>query len=1006
MEEEIKKKCAEIITNKEEINLIDIDDNIDINKNNSFETEPNKFNHYNDEYYLIDNKIKNQNILNNTENSIDLNNNSSIKDLDLINNNQNQFSNIEQKNNFLNKNIDYSEFSKNKFETNKNNDENEESVIKVELNDKEFIKINEELIEDNKLLNSALNERTSKLNKIIKENISLKSKINNLELSAKNNEEKIKFYEEQFNIFKNNIENYKRIINELKSQNEKLNKNDNDFGSFQNNLENEFKNQIKEEIIYIKKNLEEINNQNKIKITENNDSKNENNTQNLYNEIKILKEKNEQLNEQNELMKIENKKLLNQNEAYKIKIEEYINQINDLNNSINNKDILINELKEKEVAIKKEENNKNNLKYEEKLEVYKNNEIKLKEKNNELNKKLDECNLKLKDIININENLDEQLKKKQNEIDKLTKEINEKDKLYNLLKNDEITKIKEYEVNIKSYKEQLDEKNKIINNLKNENEEKEKLLLEQNNKEKIKNETIIEEKKQLELKDNKTNIIEKEKYSLENNKEENEKINEIKNNDLEKTNNIENKKEEKEEKVGRRYKYSLRNKFLQKKEEAKKMKELEKQNMTNETNDNSNKKDTNIINDDNNNINNNEEKQKIFNEEKIDDNKEEKTIHGNKLEEEKDEVKESIRKMNRQKNYTYKPKFVNKKIDLSATENSKTLIEHTVIDNKENTNNDNEGNNIYYLYGIDRNDYFHIFDINNKKYEKIQISKLNLDEKSSTFKKDYQYEGTILYNTLKGIYILTGEKTDTLYFFNSRNNTISKICKFNSGHNNGNLLYDEKNDILFVFGGKKVRACEFYNFKDKKIYKMPDLIIDRANASFIISDGKIFGFFGFSYEKNNYSNNIEYIDYKTKEKWIELKNINVLEKDITFDMESVATIYYKNNEEQIMIYNGIKGDDEDFVTDYYLIYNTKTNIMTKIKSWDIKQFKLIGGKKWKNYILKKTDPQGFHFAKNTNFLSLNNNEGNLNSNYLMDYKNNVHFVDINKETIEIYRGNI
>ena len=187
---------------------------------------------------------------------------------------------------------------------------------------------------------------------------------------------------------------------------------------------------------------------------------------------------------------------------------------------------------------------------------------------------------------------------------------------------------------------------------------------------------------------------------------------------------------------------------------------------------------------------------------------------------------------------------------------------------------------------------------------------------------------------------------------------------------------------------------------------MPDLIIDRANASFIISDGKIFGFFGFSYEKNNYSNNIEYIDYKTKEKWIELKNINFLEKDITFDMESVATICYKNNEEEIMIYNGIKGDDEDFVTDYYLIYNTKTNIMTKIKSWDIKQFKLIGGKKWKNYILKKTDPQGFHFAKNTNFLSLNNNEGNLNSNYLMDYKNNVHFVDINKETIEIYRGNI
>ena len=73
-----------------------------------------------------------------------------------------------------------------------------------------------------------------------------------------------------------------------------------------------------------------------------------------------------------------------------------------------------------------------------------------------------------------------------------------------------------------------------------------------------------------------------------------------------------------------------------------------------------------------------------------------------------------------------------------------------------------------------------------------------------------------------------------------------------------------------------MKICEFYDFKDKKIYKMPDLITDRANASFIISSGKIFGFFGFSYEKNNYANNIEYIDYETKEKWIELSNINLL----------------------------------------------------------------------------------------------------------------------------------
>jgi len=341
--------------------------------------------------------------------------------------------------------------------------------------------------------------------------------------------------------------------------------------------------------------------------------------------------------------------------------------------------------------------------------------------------------------------------------------------------------------------------------------------------------------------------------------------------------------------------------------------------------------------------------------------------------------------MTRKKNYSYKPR--------------------TSLKNTDSNNENNKEEKNYYLYGIDRNDYFHKFDINNKKYEKIKISQINLDDKSSSFKKDYQYEGTILYNTLEGVYILTGEKTDTLYYYNSKENIISKICKFNSGHNNGNILYDNKNNNIFVFGGKKVRSCEYFNINDKKIYNMPDLITDRANASFIISNEKIFGFFGFSYEKNHYSNNIEYIDYNTKDKWIEIKDINLLQNDITFDIESTSTMYYKNKEDEIMIYNGIRGDDEDFITEYYLIYNIKNNTMSKIKNWDMKQFKLIG-KRWKDYKFRNTDPKGFHFAKNTNFFYLNNFGDYSDVNILIDYKNNVHFVEQNKEKIEIYRGNI
>ena len=377
-------------------------------------------------------------------------------------------------------------------------------------------------------------------------------------------------------------------------------------------------------------------------------------------------------------------------------------------------------------------------------------------------------------------------------------------------------------------------------------------------------------------------------------------------------------------------------------------------------------------------------------------------VHGKKLEEEKDEVKDAIRKMDRKKNYTYRQKNTSLPIDEDQNEIDQISTNQTESKDSKNLN--------YYLYGIDRSDYFHIFDINNKKWlDKKRISDLKLDEKSTTFKKDYQYEGTILYNTLEGVYILTGEKTDTLYYFNSVTNCITKICKFNNGHDNGSIMYDENENCLYVFGGKKINSCEYYSFNDKQINQLPDLITDRANASFIISNNKIFGFFGFSYVNNNYANSIEYIDYNKKDKWFELTDISLGQNDISFDVESISTMYYKQNKDQILIYSGIQGDEEDFVTEYYLLYNAKDNIMEKINKWKLSQYRFFG-KRWKNYNVKKNDPKGFHFAKNTRFLSLNKTVDGYDEkdaiDVLIDYKNNVHFILQEKELIDIYRGNV
>jgi hypothetical protein len=372
------------------------------------------------------------------------------------------------------------------------------------------------------------------------------------------------------------------------------------------------------------------------------------------------------------------------------------------------------------------------------------------------------------------------------------------------------------------------------------------------------------------------------------------------------------------------------------------------------------------------------------------------------------EIEKGKDETNKKKNFTYKPREIGVNLNNNELEQKNGVPKITII-YQENEKEENI-KETYYLYGIDRDDLFHVFDINNRKWSELKKI-TDIKDMSNTFKKDYQYEGTILYNTLTGLYILTGQKTDILYFYNSLTNTITKICKFNLGHDNGSLFLDNNSNCLFVFGGKNIKSCEYYSFNDKRIYKLPDLTTDRANASYIVSNNKIFAFFGFNYSRNTYCNSIEYIDYIRKDRWLELKNIQLLKNNISFDMESVSTMYYNNNPNLIMIYCGIQGDEEDFITEYYLIYDAQKNTMDRINKWNVQQYKSMG-KNWKSYIFKKNDPKGFHFAKNSRFLRLpmnNNYEGynyKDNIDVLIDYKNNVHFILQDKQKIDIYRNEL
>ena len=241
---------------------------------------------------------------------------------------------------------DYIDFLQKEFE------DNTKKSVQLDSNNKELLKKCDDLINDNRILSNTLKERTNQLNKIIQENLMVKTELDKSVLNNQKNEQKIEYYEEQFNLFKSSNDNYQKIIKELKEQNDKLSANLAQMEKTnETNLKKEgekFKIQLKSEIENTKKTMNELYN-NKIKeINEKNDNKNKA----LAEQMKELKDKNgeltKELNNKNNMFNLvckENEKITNENNLIRNQVDQYSKQIKELNTIIKHKDSIINSLK-------------------------------------------------------------------------------------------------------------------------------------------------------------------------------------------------------------------------------------------------------------------------------------------------------------------------------------------------------------------------------------------------------------------------------------------------------------------------------------------------------------------------------------------------------------------------------------------------------------------------------------------------------------------------------------
>ena len=739
------------------------------------------------------------------------------------------------------------------------------------------------------------------------------------------------------------LEKNKIIANTSKQS--KINNNNNNIKNKNENIYNKNKqyinkvNPIKSQVKNIQQNINPKNRQKPNNLENIDDNINSTSTQkspptNQYNNNLLNNEKEREKEREKEKEEYENtKKYINY-------LKEHLNSSYYANNEINNKNLLLiekskslnEEIKNNSILYekmkksfdkKKLQNDEYKNKYEKFLNEQKNNE----NKNNKLNLEEKIKELKLNKLLINKENQSKEeiiinLKK--------TLEILEKNKLYkDKEKENKIKELKEEKNNINKLKLNIEKITKELytKNIKLEEKKKSILFIIDYNDKNNMNNKVPNELLNQEIDKMKT-IIENQKLLLnkikDNQKDIKEKINEQKNlNNKNNKNNINN--------INNNYTQLLINEKMKNKELLMNLIKSNKEakDLTTVHNQIKDKyeEDINKIKD---------EIEKLLKEKNINNNIDYKVVLNQLLEEQK-----NLKMFNKEfKDKLLIKKAIENKIELMEKENAKLKnklnnsnnnnIEISENDDEKNENKENNKNKINNIiqenqkeinlgknkinkdssiYTITEKGKLLIYNIPNKKFTTANTSSIDYwDIFIKIFLKNY--EGSLLLNTLRGLYILTGDNFSDLYYYSQEKNIITKIIKFNYGHKYGGIMISPDQKYLIILGGCDTKEVELLNLENNEIKELPNLLTERINSSYsFIGDNLLYVFFG----ENN--NTIDYLDlYDEKKEW---KNINYTNNEID---NIFGHISIPVNENEILIVGG-KNNHK------MLMFNVKENIL-------------------------------------------------------------------------------
>ena len=266
------------------------------------------------------------------------------------------------------------------------------------------------------------------------------------------------------------------------------------------------------------------------------------------------------------------------------------------------------------------------------------------------------------------------------------------------------------------------------------------------------------------------------------------------------------------------------------------------------------------------------------------------------------------------------------------------------------------------LFSITRN-YLLCFNLKQKKF-------ISVDPKGyDVFYQSYTPNGSISYNTLSGLFVLSGPNFDTLYYYSSKNNSIVKFFTFKFNHQNGIIFLDTSSKYLLAVSGTNTNKVERLCFETQVIDELPSLNATRGEASCCLVNDVVYVFFGYSPEKKKCLDSVEYLDMKNVEEGWKLIELN--EKQFELKGVSVARLGAR----EMIIVGGENGKGE--ANKNMIYFNVDEKKMTKLEKT------LPEGNKKKEYLFKKNSMFNF-FAEGDTICYAN-----------IDDDNCVHVIDNN-----------